>query len=88
MDSKFICPVCGGNIRYWQDYVYTQYRNINTKTGNPFKTVKHGKSNYIDDHRGFECCNTDCNWSINEFRDDVPDYLINWRNEHFEDIKI
>jgi len=88
MDNKFVCPVCGGNIRYWQEYAIDKLQNINPKTGKPVKTVKHGELKQLDDHRGFECCNTECSWQINEFRDDVPNRLINWRDKHFEDIKI
>ena len=88
MDNKFTCPVCDENIRYWQEYAIALSQNINPKTGKPVKTVKRGELKHLDDHRGFECCNVNCNWGINELRDDVPQQLINWRDKHFEDIKI
>lgn len=88
MDSEFICPVCGGNIRYWQEYVIVQSQNINPKTGKPIKTINRTGLKHLDDHRGFECCNENCNWWINEFTDDVPNQLTDWHNKHYEDIKV
>jgi hypothetical protein len=85
MDNKFICPKCGGNIRYWQEYSFTKTKNINPKTGKPVKTVRTSKPEISDGLRGFECCK--CDWSEHECLGDIPNELDGWRSEHYENIK-
>ena len=88
MSNKFICPVCGGKIQYWKEYLVTKTQNINPKTGELNKTVQKSKLDENNgDMRGLQCQNIKCRWSINDVNQSIPDNFEEWYDKNRNMIK-
>jgi transposase-like protein len=85
---KIICPECGGQLKYWNEYYFYKSQKINPNTGKPNKTITKGKSSDDCDHEGFKCLK--CGWTFNTINDsyDEIEYLGDWLDQHREELKV
>lgn len=87
--KKYVCPLCGGSLQYWKEYLVTKTQNINPNTGVLSKTVH--KSNLTEnngDMRGLQCQNKECCWSINDVNQSIPEEFEDWYEMNESDINV
>lgn len=84
MCNKIICPVCGGELQYWEEYIADKTRNINPTTGRLGK-VKIGELKPLDGMSGLKC--SKCTWLINDVSNFIPTEFEKWYDEHRDEIK-
>jgi len=86
-----ICPMCGGNLRYWREYIVTKTQSI-SKKGVLSRTVKTSPIEPLgsEDLEGFEC--KKCGWVLNTVNEiencDKYDYLMKWFDLHKDELKV
>jgi len=72
--EKYVCPKCGGAIRFWNEFFFYKKQSINPYTGEYGRIVStEPQEHNCGDMHGFECVN--CNWSANVISQKYPDYL-------------
>ncbi len=91
METAITCPVCGGPLEYWKEYLVTKTQSI-SKTGILSHTVKKSTPQEFNcnDMDGFRC--VECGWVFNihnniEKYDKYP-HLEKWLESHGDKIKV
>lgn len=74
MKDKYVCPLCGSQLKAWQEYVYEKQVLINTKTGKPYKKIIKTPVESLPHNCGLECTNEGCEFITNTILEDIAKY--------------
>lgn len=61
-NNQFNCPLCSGQLFFWEEYVYQESQNINNKTGLLEKRILKSKPEQVNTN-GIECKKCGKTWS-------------------------
>lgn len=91
MSEPITCPVCGGPLEYWKEYIVTKTQAI-SKTGKISSTVKTSKPEEAIGIglEGFRC--KKCGWVFNTINEiekyEMYPYLMEWLRSSGDEIKV
>jgi len=83
------CPICGGQLQYWKEYL-SQKTQMITFGGEISKKVINTKPDAMDDMQGFEC--VVCGWIFNTANDiekyEKYPHFEKWLKDHADELRV
>jgi hypothetical protein len=90
--ENYVCPVCGGNLVYWNEYYFEKFQKINPNTGKLNKRIYETKPQEANcgDMHGLRCENEKCNWCINIINESnmLTNVFDEWFDKNKNDLRI